>query len=96
MAWWASYSCSRWAPAKRSTREHEVLLLAARGLSNHQMVSRLHVAKATIRRQPASTYEKVGGHARSQATSKALAERWATTRDVTEENGRGTGASSWA
>jgi len=60
------------------------------------MASRLDVAEATIRRHLANTYDKVGGHARSQATSKALAERWATTRDVTEENGRGTGASSWA
>jgi ATP/maltotriose-dependent transcriptional regulator MalT len=79
-----------------STREHEVLLLAARGLSNHQMVSRLHVAKATIRRQPASTNEKVGVNSRGQATSKALAEGWITTRDVTEEVEQGTGASSWA
>jgi DNA-binding NarL/FixJ family response regulator len=60
------------------------------------MASRLNVAEATIRRHLANTYEKMGGHARSQATSKALAERWTTTQDVTEENGRGTGASSWA
>lgn len=72
-----------------SSRELEVLLLAARGLSNRQMASRLHLAEATIRRHLANTYEKLGVHSRSQATSKALAERWFTTRDLTEEKGRG-------
>jgi DNA-binding NarL/FixJ family response regulator len=50
------------------------------------MASRLHLAEATVSRHLANTYEKLVVHSRSQVTSKALAERWITTRDLTEEN----------
>jgi DNA-binding NarL/FixJ family response regulator len=43
-----------------SARELEILLLAARGLSNRQIGASLHVAEGTVKRHLANTYEKMG------------------------------------
>lgn len=68
-----------------SARELEILLLAARGLSNSQIATYLHVATGTIKRHLANTYEKMGVQSRGQATRKALYEEWITIQDVTDD-----------
>jgi DNA-binding NarL/FixJ family response regulator len=69
-----------------SARELEILLLAARGLSNRQIASSLRVAEATIKRHLANTYEKIGVGSRGEAARKALAEGWITIEQVTEKD----------
>lgn len=69
-----------------SGRELEVLLLAARGLSNRQAAGVLHVAEATIKRHLANIYQKLGVGSRGEATRKALSEGWISSRDLTRKN----------
>ena len=68
-----------------SARELEILLLAARGLSNHQIARSLNVAEGTIKRHLSNTYEKMGVRSRGEATKKALSEEWITIQDVTDD-----------
>ena len=68
-----------------SGRELEVLLLAARGLSNRQISKTLHMAEGTVKRHLANTYEKMDVRSRSEAARKALLEEWITIADVTGE-----------
>jgi DNA-binding NarL/FixJ family response regulator len=70
-----------------SARELEILLLAARGLSNRQIAFSLRVAEATIKRHLANTYEKIGVGSRGAAARKALTEGWITIEQVTGEDG---------
>ena len=68
-----------------SARELEILLLAARGMSNRQIAFTLRVAEATIKRHLANTYEKMGVGSRGEAARKALTEGWITIEEVTKE-----------
>lgn len=68
-----------------SARELEILLLAARGLSNREIASKLHIAEATVRRHLANTYAKMKVASRGEATRKALQEDWITVSDVTDD-----------
>jgi DNA-binding NarL/FixJ family response regulator len=68
-----------------SARELEILLLAARGLSNRQIGAALYVTEGTVKRHLANTYEKMGVSSRGQATRKALFEEWITIQDVTDD-----------
>jgi DNA-binding NarL/FixJ family response regulator len=68
-----------------SARELEILLLAARGLSNRQIATRVHLAEGTVKRHLTNTYHKMGVGSRSEATRMALYEEWITIQDVTEE-----------
>ena len=68
-----------------TTRELEILLLAARGLSNSEISENLHLAEATVRRHLANTYSKMAVNSRSEATRMALREEWITIGDVTED-----------
>ena len=68
-----------------STRELEILLLAARGLSNREIGEKLHIAEATVRRHLANAYSKMEVSSRAEATRKALQEEWITIGDVTED-----------
>ena len=43
-----------------SARELEILLLAARGLSNGRISGALHISEATVKRHLANVYEKMG------------------------------------
>ena len=73
-----------------SARELEILLLAARGLSNHQIASSLNVAEATVKRHLANIYPKMGVSSRGEAARKALQEDWITIEEITEpEPGEG-------
>jgi DNA-binding NarL/FixJ family response regulator len=68
-----------------SVRELEILLLAARGLSNRQIGASLHVTEGTVKRHLANTYEKMRVSSRGQATRKALYEEWITIQDITDD-----------
>jgi DNA-binding NarL/FixJ family response regulator len=67
-----------------SARELEIVLLAARGLSNQQIASSLHLAEATVKRHLANIYPKMGVSSRGEASRKALREDWITIEEVTE------------
>jgi DNA-binding NarL/FixJ family response regulator len=67
-----------------SVRELEILLLAARGLSNNQIASRVHLAEGTVKRHLSNTYNKMGVSSRGEATRMALFEEWITIQDVTD------------
>jgi DNA-binding NarL/FixJ family response regulator len=73
------------AEGEPSARELEILLLAARGLSNRQISTTLTISEATVKRHLANLYAKMGVGSRSEATSKALSEGWMTARDLTRE-----------
>jgi DNA-binding NarL/FixJ family response regulator len=68
-----------------SVREMEILLLVARGLSNHQIASALTVSEATVKRHLANAYPKMGVASRGGAVRKALFENWITIEDITHE-----------
>jgi DNA-binding NarL/FixJ family response regulator len=68
-----------------SARELEILLLAARGLSNRLIAARVHLAEGTVKRHLTNSYTKMGVGSRGEATRMALLEEWITIRDVTED-----------
>ncbi len=68
-----------------SVRELEILLLVARGLSNNQIASRVHLAEGTVKRHLSNTYHKMGVSSRGEATRMALFEEWITIQDVTDD-----------
>jgi DNA-binding NarL/FixJ family response regulator len=68
-----------------SGREQEILLLAARGLSNRRISEALHISEATVKRHLANVYEKMGVGSRGEASQKALSEGWITAGDLTRD-----------
>ena len=72
-----------------SVREMEILLLAAKGLSNRQISHSLSVAEATVKRHLANIYPKMRVDSRGEAVRHALSEGWITIQELTEENGAG-------
>jgi DNA-binding NarL/FixJ family response regulator len=66
-----------------SERETEVLVLAARGLSNRHIAKELHLAEATVKRHLANIYEKVGVRSRNDAVRTAIAEQWIGLHEIT-------------
>jgi DNA-binding NarL/FixJ family response regulator len=69
-----------------TARELEILLLAARGLSNGRIASSLHVAEGTVKRHLANVYLKMGVGSRGEASREALLREWITIEDVTAED----------
>jgi DNA-binding NarL/FixJ family response regulator len=69
-----------------SVRELEILLLAARGLSNRQIATRVRLAEGTVKRHLTNTYHKMGVGSRGEAARKALREEWITLSEITEED----------
>jgi DNA-binding NarL/FixJ family response regulator len=69
-----------------SARELEILLLAARGLSNHQIASSLHLSEATVKRHLANVFQKMRVHSRGQASKEALLKEWITIEEMTAED----------
>jgi DNA-binding NarL/FixJ family response regulator len=67
-----------------TARELEILLLAARGLSNEHIASSLHLSEATVKRHLANVYIKMGVHSRGQASKEALLRDWITIEEITE------------
>ena len=76
----------RGADGVLSARELEILLLVARGLSNVQIASSLHLAEATVKRHLANVYIKMGVHSRGEASREALLREWITIEEVTAED----------
>jgi DNA-binding NarL/FixJ family response regulator len=68
-----------------SAREMEVLLLAARGLSNARIASALYLSEATVKRHLANVYEKMGVGSRGEASRVALLKDWITIEEITSE-----------
>src|ERR687898_737144 len=68
-----------------SARELEILLLAARGLSNHQISYSLHLAEGTVKRHLANVYQKMGVGSRGEASREALLREWITIEEITAE-----------
>lgn len=66
-----------------SERQMEVLLLAARGLSNRQIGASLHLSETTVSRHLANIYGKMGVSSRSQASKMAMARGWISLLDIT-------------
>src|SRR5829696_414511 len=69
-----------------SARELELLLLAARGLSNRQIAASAHLAEATVKRHLANVYQKMGVSSRGQAAREALLRDWITIEEVTHSD----------
>jgi DNA-binding NarL/FixJ family response regulator len=65
-------------------REVEILLQAARGMSNQQIAASLHLSEATVKRHLANTYSKIGVNSRTEATQKALANGWISSFELSE------------
>lgn len=66
-----------------SERQLEVLLLAARGLSNRQIAASLNLSEATISRHLANIYSNMNVSSRSEASKMALTKGWITLIDIT-------------
>jgi DNA-binding NarL/FixJ family response regulator len=69
-----------------TARELEILILAARGLSNERIASSLYLSEATVKRHLANIYPKMGVHSRGQASKEALLREWITIEEVTAED----------
>ncbi len=69
-----------------SRRELEVLLLAARAMSNSQIASRLHISEGTVKRHLTNIYAKLGVSSRSDAVKEALSSGLITFRDLSESD----------
>src|SRR5215217_5964918 len=67
-----------------SERETEVLVLAARGLSNERIAEHLHLAPSTVKRHLANIYQKIGVRSRSEAVRMALMEQWIGLTEITQ------------
>jgi DNA-binding NarL/FixJ family response regulator len=72
-----------------SARELEILLLAARGLSNRQIATRIHIAEGTVKRHLHNCYHKMGVGSRGEAVRAALLQEWITIGDISEEEEKG-------
>jgi len=67
-----------------TARELEILLLAARGLSNEHIASSLHLSEATVKRHLANIYPKMGVTSRGEAAREALMREWITIEEIAE------------
>ena len=79
-----------------SERESEIVVLAARGHSNHQIATELNLAEGTVKRHLANVYAKIGVRSRSEAVRTALVEQWIGVHDITSSaaSSNGSGGSS--
>ena len=76
-----------------SERETEILVLAARGLSNRLISQELNVSEATVKRHLANVYRRIGVGSRSEAVRMALMEQWIGIGEITsaDEDGSSSG-----
>jgi DNA-binding NarL/FixJ family response regulator len=70
-------------PGTLSERETEILVLAARGLSNHQIATQLRLSEATVKRHLANIYGKLAVGSRSEAVRQALTHQWIGLSEIT-------------
>jgi DNA-binding NarL/FixJ family response regulator len=69
-----------------SARELEILLLAARGLSNRQIAASANLAEPTVKRHLANVYKKMRVSSRGEASREALLRDWITIEEVTRSD----------
>jgi DNA-binding NarL/FixJ family response regulator len=69
-----------------SARELELLLLAARGLSNRQIAASAYLAEGTVKRHLANIFQKMGVSSRGEAAREALLREWITIEEVTQSD----------
>lgn len=69
-----------------TARQLEILLLASRGMSNHQIATSVYLAEGTVKRHLADAYKKMNVGSRGEAARKALREEWITISDITQED----------
>ena len=74
-----------------SERETEIVVLAARGLSNNQIATELNLAPATVKRHLANIYSKIGVKSRSEAVRTALVQQWIGFNEITSADLDGSG-----
>jgi DNA-binding NarL/FixJ family response regulator len=72
-----------------SERETEIMVLAARGLTNNRIGEELHISEATVKRHLANVYQKIGVRSRSEGVRKALMEQWIGLAEITSADGDG-------
>jgi DNA-binding NarL/FixJ family response regulator len=65
-----------------SKREMEILFLAARGMSNRDIASRLDIADSTVKRHLANLYPKMEVTSRGEAVRRALENEWFTIYEI--------------
>jgi DNA-binding NarL/FixJ family response regulator len=63
-------------------RELEILLLAARGMSNSDIASHLDISEGTAKRHLANIYPKMSVSSRGEAVRVALENEWFTIREI--------------
>ena len=66
-----------------SERETEVVVLAARGLSNRRIGEELYISESTVKRHLANVFEKIGVNSRNDAVRKAITEQWIGLHEIT-------------
>jgi DNA-binding NarL/FixJ family response regulator len=69
-----------------SAREFEIVLLAARGLSNRKIASSLTLAETTLKRHLANIYPKMGVASRGEAAREALRRDRIIIEEITAED----------
>ena len=74
-----------------SERQTEIVVLAARGLSNHEIARELEISEATVKRHLANIYAKIGVKSRSEAVRIALMEQWIGLNEITAADSNGSG-----
>jgi DNA-binding NarL/FixJ family response regulator len=75
-----------------SERETEIVVLAARGLSNYQIARELNISEATAKRHLANVYAKIGVRSRSEAVRMALVEQWIGLGEITSSSATSDGS----
>jgi DNA-binding NarL/FixJ family response regulator len=68
-----------------TAQQKKILVLAARGLGNKQIASRMHLAEGTVKRHLHSVYHKLGATSRSAAVRSALGNGWIHLHDITRD-----------
>jgi DNA-binding NarL/FixJ family response regulator len=75
-----------------SERQTEIVVLAARGLSNRQIGKEMSISEATVKRHLANVYAKMAVGSRSAAVRVALAEQWIGLSEITSSDSDGSGS----
>ena len=70
-------------PGGLTGRQTEIVVLAARGLSNREISRELHISEATVKRHLANIYEELGVRSRNEAVRRALVEQWIGIHEIT-------------
>ena len=72
-------------PEQLSTREREVLLLAAKGLSSKEVAKQLFISERTVQTHLASIYDKLGSRNKTEALLLALKYGVVTLEELLDE-----------